>query len=225
MIPAAGRGTRLGPITDEKPKPLVEIGQRSLIEHLIDDLRVIGIDQIQVVVGYMRDMIEDRLNSYENVSFIEQEKQLGTAHAIGLSSFKEPFMVVNGDVFIHRQNLIKLKDSFEESTAGAVMGSKAVQNPEEFGVLDVDGKEVEGLVEKPEDPQTNLINTGVYAFRPRIYDYIDMTDRSERGEYEITDSLNMMRDGGHRVIHAPMEKYWIDVGRPEDLERARNISG
>ncbi|MFP4116499.1 MAG: sugar phosphate nucleotidyltransferase [Candidatus Aenigmatarchaeota archaeon] len=222
LVLAAGKGTRLRPLTDQKPKVLVEVKGKSLIEHIIDDLKEIGAKQITVVKGYMGEMLEERLDKYENIDFIQQEKQLGTAHAIGLSSFSSPFLTVNGDVFMHRRNLRNLVSAFGEDTE-AVIGSMRVENPEEFGVLEVKGREVKDIIEKPDEPPSDIINTGTYVFSPEIYKYIKRTEVSERGEYEITDSLRMMLKDGKPVSHAKFSDYWIDVGRHEDLARAKNI--
>ncbi len=221
LVLAAGKGTRLRPLTENKPKVLVEVNGKSLIEHIIDDLKKLGIEETTVIKGYMGEMLEERLEKYRNINFIEQEEQLGTAHAIGLSSFDSPFLTVNGDVFMHRQNLKNVISAFEENVE-AVIGSMKVENPEEFGVLEVDGKYVKGIVEKPDSPPSDIINTGTYVFSPVIYDYIEKTGLSERGEYEITDSLEMMLEDQKDVRHANFDKYWVDVGRHEDLRRARN---
>ncbi|MFP4115980.1 MAG: sugar phosphate nucleotidyltransferase [Candidatus Aenigmatarchaeota archaeon] len=225
LIPAAGKGTRLRPLTNQKPKALVEVKGEALIRHLVEELRSLGVEEISVIKGYLGDKLEANLKDFEDLDFLEQEEQLGTAHAVGTSSFKDPFLVVNGDVYIHPENLERVIRSFEENRPEAVIGSKEVESPEEFGVLEVENGVVKGIEEKPDNPPSNLINTGVYLFKPLIYDYIERTGMSERGEYEITDSIQLMIQDGHAVTHTPFKKYWVDVGRREDLERARNVDG
>ncbi len=223
LILAAGKGTRLRPLTDNRPKVLVEVNGKPLIEHVIDGIRSLGIEEITVIKGYMGSMLEERLSKYEGLTFLEQKEQLGTAHAIGMSSFDSPFLTMSGDVLTHTENIEKVVSRFEKGGWKAVIGSFEVENPEEFGVLEVEGDRVRDIAEKPDNPPSNLINTGTYVFPPEIYDYIDRTGLSERGEYEITDSIEMMLEDGLSVAHAKFDNYWIDVGRHEDLERARNL--
>lgn len=222
LIPAAGRGTRLRPLTDETPKPLVNVQGKGLIEYIIEDLRDLGISEISVIKGYMGHKLERELNDREYLSFIQQEEQLGTAHAVGLSSFDRSFMVINGDIFVHRENLERIVRTFNRKRK-PVIGSKRVENPEEFGVLDVQKERVEGITEKPDNPPTNIINTGIYIFTPEIYEYIERTEMSPRGEYEITDSIQTMMDDDKEFVHTNLPEYWIDVGRQEDLKAARDI--
>lgn len=223
LILAAGEGTRLRPITENKPKVLVEVKGKPLIEHIIEDLKSLGIDEITVIKGYMGQILQEKLSKYEGLTFLEQEEQLGTAHAVGISSFDSPFLTINGDVFMDRNNIKKVISAFEKDSPGAVIGSLEVENPEEFGVLEVEGDLVKDIVEKPDNPPSKLINTGTYVFSPDIYSYIERTELSERGEYEITDSLQMMLDDGRAVKHRRFNNYWIDVGRHEDLKEARGL--
>lgn len=224
LILAAGKGTRLRPLTNNKPKVMVEVGEKTLIEHLIEDVKSLGIKEISIIEGYMSEKLESRLESYNGLKFLEQEEQLGTAHAVDVSDFKEPFLALNGDVYIHKENIKRILDEFGGGSHEALIGTKEVNNPEEFGVLEVENGRVKDIIEKPENPPSNLINTGVYVFTPLIYEYIGRTELSERGEYEITDSIKLMLKDGHPVGHTIFKKYWIDVGRPEDLERARKLS-
>lgn len=224
LILAAGKGTRLRPLTNNKPKVMVGVGEKTLIEHLIEDVKSLGIKEISIIEGYMSEKLESRLESYDGLKFLEQEEQLGTAHAVDISDFQEPFLVLNGDVYIHKDNVKRVLDGFRGGRYEALIGTKEVDNPEEFGVLEVENDLVRDILEKPEKPPSNLINTGVYVFTPLIYKYIRRTELSERGEYEITDSIKLMLKGGHSVGHVPFEKYWIDVGRHEDLKKARKLS-
>ena len=223
LILAAGKGTRLRPLTNNKPKVLVEVKGKPLIEYIIEDMKSIGINEIVVIKGYMGDMLEEHLKKYDGLEFIRQDEQLGTAHAIGKSSFDSPFLAVNGDVFMHKENMERVISTFQESNAETVIGTLEVENPEDFGVLEVENGLVKDIIEKPDSPPSNLINTGTYVFSPEIYSYIEKTGLSERGEYEITESLEMMLKDGKEVRQSTFDKYWIDVGKHEDLERARDL--
>jgi len=151
------------------------------------------------------------------VTYTKQGEQLGTAHAIGQAAdhVDERFLALNGDVLL-TENLVT---GLAETPANA-MAVKRVENPSSFGVVNVGDGRVTGIVEKPADPPTNLANLGVYAFEPEIFDYIEATELSERGEYEITDSLGALVADGERVDAVEYDGRWLDVGRPWDLLEA-----
>lgn len=223
VIPAAGKGTRLRPITEDTPKCMVQIGNKSIIKHLIQDLKQLNIEEITVVVGYLKEKVTRHLEDCDEIKFVEQEELLGTAKAVGLTSFKDPFLVVNGDVYLHQKNIEKMLNAYRSNGFDAVIGSKRVENPKEYGVLEVKNERVKNIIEKPDNPPTNLINTGIYIFKPEIYKYIQETKISLREEYEITDSIQALIDNGGKVSHQPLDNYWIDIGRKEDLDRARRL--
>ncbi|AHG04078.1 glucose-1-phosphate thymidylyltransferase [Halobacterium sp. DL1] len=219
VVVAAGEGTRMRPLTAKRPKPLLPVAGRPIVEHAMDACADL-VDGYVLVVGYRGDQVRDRIgDEYAGhpVTYTKQGEQLGTAHAIGQAAdhVDERFLALNGDVLL-TENLVT---GLAETPANA-MAVKRVENPSSFGVVNVGDGRVTGIVEKPADPPTNLANLGVYAFEPEIFDYIEATELSERGEYEITDSLGALVADGERVDAVEYDGRWLDVGRPWDLLEA-----
>jgi bifunctional UDP-N-acetylglucosamine pyrophosphorylase/glucosamine-1-phosphate N-acetyltransferase len=152
---------------------------------------------------------------------VRQEEQLGTANAIGCAKgFVEGhFIVLNGDMLVSTEHIAHLVSRTED----AIISVKKVENPSQFGVIETDGDKVTRIIEKPKNPPTNLANAGIYLFHEAIFDYIAKTGKSSRGEYEITDSLQMMIDDGLNVGYELLETEWIDIGRPWDILDANKV--
>jgi bifunctional UDP-N-acetylglucosamine pyrophosphorylase/glucosamine-1-phosphate N-acetyltransferase len=215
LILAAGRGTRMRHLTDDRPKPLVEIGDRTFLDHVIESLGRAGINEIGIVVGYRKEKIKDHLNGMSNISFIEQGEQLGTGHAVNVAkrwSAGEDFIVLMGDNLYSPKDIERL---LRRDGLCYVAGHEH-QTPEKFGVLMIDGEFLKGIIEKPSNPPSNLINTGLYKFTSEIFNALDKIDKSERGEYEITDAINLLcRE--RKVKFVKIMDYWLNLGCPEDV--------
>ena len=219
VIVAAGEGTRMRPLTAARPKPLLPVAGRPLVEHVMDACADL-VDGYVLVVGYRGEQVRERIGvefAGHPVTYTEQSEQLGTAHAIGRAAdhVDERFLALNGDVLLTEE----LATALAETPANG-MAVKHVENPSSYGVVDVEGGRVTGIVEKPADPPSNLANLGVYAFEPDVFDYIEETELSERGEYEITDSLGAMVADDERVDAVEYDGPWLDVGRPWELLEA-----
>lgn len=217
VVLAAGRGTRLRPLTDRRPKPVLPVGDRSLVEHVFDAAFDV-VDEFVVVVGYRGDVIRDDVGeSYRGqpVHYVEQTNPQGTAHAVAQAEpvVDDRFIVLNGDVLVDASLPRSLADA-----GGTAIAATEVPDPRAYGVISTaaDGS-LAGIVEKPADPPTSLANVGCYAFEPDIFDYIDRTPKSERGEYEITTTLDRLLADGHAISVARYDGTWLDVGRPWDL--------
>lgn len=216
VIIAAGEGTRMRPLTVGRPKPLLPIGEKSLIERLMDQC-VDHVDQFIIVVGYKPDPIRNRIGRvYQEipVTYTTQEKQLGTAHAVqqAQSHVTDPFIVLNGDVFVEKSLIERLAEA-----TPPILTTTTVENPESYGVVEAEGDAVTGLYEKPPDPPTDQINVGLYSFTPAVFDAIKQINRSSRGEYEITDAIKRLIKTNHQVRTLEYTGQWIDVGRPWEL--------
>jgi len=203
VVLAAGRGTRMRPLTDRRPKPLLPVGDRSLLERVFDTVAGV-VDEFVVVVGYRGDAIRDAIGeSYRSypVHYVEQAEALGTAHAVAQVEpvVDDNFLVLNGDVVVDASLPRSLADA-----EGTAVAATEVVDPRAYGVLSTteDGSLAE-IVEKPDDPPTNLANVGCYAFTPEVFEYIDRTPESERGEYEITTTIELLLDDGHPIDVAP----------------------
>jgi UDP-N-acetylglucosamine diphosphorylase/glucosamine-1-phosphate N-acetyltransferase len=222
VILAAGEGTRMRPLTRNRPKVMLSIGNRPLLEHVIRQVSSAGIKECILVVGYHGDTICDYFNDGSefglNIHYIIQEERLGTAHAIGTvrSLIDGRFLVLNGDVMITSAQ-IKALLSHDEPV---VMAAQQVNNPSQYGVLEINGDYVVRIHEKPENPPTNLANAGIYLFDPGVFASIDRTSISSRNEYDITSTIFDMIDSNVRVGYHIITEKWLDIGRPWDMLEA-----
>lgn len=222
-ILAAGRGTRLRPITTTMPKCMLPLVGRPILEHIINELREAGIAEITIVVGYKKDSIinyfKDGSRLGVKIKYAEQKDTLGTAHAIGLLKFKEDFLVVNGDTPLSSRDIKALISSYkkEKSTlqpAAAAIGVVRVENPANYGVVLARSGFAKKIVEKPKEFISNKANSGVYVFSPEIFNAIKETKKSQRGEYEITTSIQLLIDKGKKVKVSEIKELWSDIGNP-----------
>lgn len=219
VILAAGQGTRMGPLTQNRPKVMLPVANKPLLSHVILQARDAGINEFVLVVGYRAEAVKEyfRDGSPMNVSieYVHQKRQLGTADAVRAAQglVDDRFLVLNGDIIVsplHIKNLIKQRSEI-------VMTARHVKNPSEFGVLEVRGNRVLRVLEKPQKPPTDLANAGIYVLSPLIFDAIERTKQSARKEYEITDSLQLLIDEGADVGYMTLSENWLDIGRPWDL--------
>lgn len=214
VILAAGRGTRMGPLTNTLPKPMLPVAGRPLVEHTVDAAIDAGATRIVLVVGYESAIVEDHFEGETfdvPLSFVQQAEQRGTGDAVrsAVSQLDSgPFVVLNGDALYDHESLSQLYET------GPAVGSYRVPNPEAYGVLQTDGDNVTGVIEKPADPPSDLINTGAYVFPAAAREWLDVGE-SERGEIELTDVLQRACD--HAAVTPVPFQRWLDVGRPWEL--------
>lgn len=224
VIIAAGKGTRMGPLTENKPKAMLPIANKPLLEHMILELKVAGIKDLYIVVGYCKEKIkeyfEDGFKFGINIEYIEQKNQNGTANAIMTTRnyIDERFLVINGDILIYSKDIERLCNT----RGDAILATKKVESPEEYGILSVKGEKVEQIVEKPKEISSDLVNAGIYIFDHSIFDAIDNTGLSKRGEYEITDSIQFMIDSGKELRYILLER-WNDIGFPWNMLDANEM--
>ncbi|MBX0323321.1 NTP transferase domain-containing protein [Halomicroarcula sp. F13] len=216
IVLAAGEGTRMRPLTENTPKPMLPVADRPLVAHTADTAIEAGADELIFVVGYEADAVREYFgDSYRGhpVSFAVQEEQLGTAHAVDAASeyIDGPFAVLNGDNLYDEASLTDLFD------AAPSIAAYRVPDPSNYGVLSTDGDRVTGIVEKPADPPTELANAGAYVFPAEARDWLDVP-LSDRGEHEITDVLARVIE--ERTVTAVEVDRWLDVGRPWELLEA-----
>ncbi|AHF98669.1 UTP--glucose-1-phosphate uridylyltransferase [Halostagnicola larsenii XH-48] len=227
VVLAAGKGTRLRPLTEDKPKVLVEVNDKPLIEDVFDNLLEIGVDEFVVVVGYMKEKIIKRYgDEYQGVpiTYAHQREQLGLAHAILQAEphIEDDFVLMLGDN-IFRGNLGDVINRQREDRADAAFLVEEVpwEEASRYGVLDTNeyGEVVE-VMEKPDDPPSNLVMTGFYTFTPAIFHACHLVQPSDRGEYELPDAIDLLIQSGRTIDALRMDGWRIDVGYPEDRERA-----
>jgi bifunctional UDP-N-acetylglucosamine pyrophosphorylase/glucosamine-1-phosphate N-acetyltransferase len=221
LILAAGEGTRMRPLTANVPKPLLPVAGKPFLQHIIEILEDLKIRDIDLLIGWkdlkIKEYFGDGKKFNVKINYLQQEKRLGTAHAVGMAkeTISEPFICLNGDVVITAEIISKVLADFKKNKNVTLTGAE-VDNPSEYGILETkDGKLVK-IHEKPTHPPTNIANAGIYLFTPEIFKHIEKTELSSRGEYEITDSINMLSLDTD-VSCVITKEDWIDVGRPWDL--------
>jgi len=222
VVLVAGKGTRMEPLTSDCPKVMLQVANKPILEHIVNSAIDAGIEGFVFITGYLEQQIREYFGDGSkwgvSIDYVMQKEQLGTANAIGYAKghVKEVFLVLNGDMLIGKEDLKTLISRPEE----ALICVKEVENPSDFGVLEVENNKVVRIIEKPVNPPTNLANAGIYLFRNSIFDFIDRTHSSVRNELEITDSIQMLIDSGVIVGYSPLEGKWIDIGYPWDLLKA-----
>ncbi|MEF8915654.1 bifunctional sugar-1-phosphate nucleotidylyltransferase/acetyltransferase [Natronomonas sp.] len=217
VVLAAGEGTRLRPLTHNRPKTMLPAADRPILEHVLDVLVEAGIERLCLVVGYQRERVQEHFgHAYRDVpiSYVHQEKQLGSGHALQQADgdIEGPVLVLNGDRVIDRKIVDDTLDTFDGRPTVAVLEHPT---PSEYGAVEVDGDRLVELVEKPESEEYRLINAGVYAFDTDVFDAIERTPRRE-GELQLPDVIGTLMDDGE-VRAATTDGLWIDATYPWDL--------
>lgn len=214
------------PLTNDRPKALVEVAGRPLLTHCLGALRSLGVDAVVVVIGHHGDMIRARVgDTFEGVpiTYVEQEDQLGLAHAL-LQADPEidgPFLSMNSDA-VYDADLSRLIDRFEATGASAAFLADRVseERAREVGVCELnDDGSLAGLVEKPDHPPSRLVQTGLFAFDPVIFHACHVVPPSDRGEYELTAAIDLLVHAGHRVEPVEFDGWHVNVNTPDDVER------
>lgn len=210
---AAGEGRRMRPLTLERPKPLVLVAGRPILEHIIDGLPR-EIDEIILVVGYMADMVKEYFgNAYEgrSIRYVHQWMPAGTAHALSMA---RPFLTQGRFLLMNADDLHGTR-ALEEAVAYPLSILVARhEDPSRFGVIDLtSGNTLASIIEKPEHPATNLISTGAMVLDKRIFDFEAV--RHESGEYYMTSPLNLFAH--EHPITVVEQELWIPVGCPDDI--------
>ncbi|MEM3615373.1 MAG: sugar phosphate nucleotidyltransferase, partial [Candidatus Methanomethylicia archaeon] len=232
VILAAGKGTRLDPLTKYRPKHLLPIAGKPLIENIISALKSIGIKDVYIIVGYrdqeIRNLIGDGGKYNLRVTYVTQREQLGTAHAIKMVKEylkNEEFLVIYGDVTVEDKILLQAIEKHRESGATTTIVSIEVEDPWNYGVMELgEGDILKNIIEKPErgrEPSRH-INAGIYVMRgEEVFEAVEETPLSKRGEYEITDTFKILLRKGEKVaVCVTKGRWWRDIGRPWDLLEA-----
>jgi len=230
VVLAAGEGTRLRPLTEDKPKGMVEVAGKPILTHCFEQLAELGADELLVVVGYMKEtIIEHYGDDFEGIpiTYAHQREQSGLAHALLTVEeyIDEAFMLMLGDN-IFQANLQDVINRQHEDRADAAFLVEEVpwEEASRYGVCDTNkyGEIVE-VVEKPEDPPSNLVMTGFYTFTPAIFHACHLVQPSNRGEYEISDAVDLLLQSGRTIDAIRMDGWRIDVGYPEDRDKAEQF--
>lgn len=227
LILAAGEGTRLRPLTTNIPKPLLTVAGKPYLAHLVQALRDAGITEQCILVGWKSNRVKESFGDGRHMgvelTYLEQKERLGTANAIGVAegSMDGDFVCVNGDVVMSPEAVAEMVEEFRMDRT-PFMGAVEVPDPHRFGVVQHDHGKLVRIVEKPANPPSRLINGGFFGLTSEVFEHIHRTERSPRGEYEFTDTLNMMA-GAMDVMVRRIKGDWMDVGYPWELLRANEF--
>ena len=205
---AAGEGKRMHPLTFTRPKVMLPIANKPILEWNLLNAIDAGLKEFIFVVSYKSEMVRNFFGNGEKwnvyIEYVNQGKALGTAHAIGMvEKFVDNFIVLCGDTIFGKQdmeNIVKKELS---------MGLVEVENAQEYGLVETKEKKVVNIYEKMEEPFSNIINAGIYHFDKDIFQYIKKTKKSSGGEYEITDSINMIVQ--ENDMYGILMEDWKDV--------------
>lgn len=227
FILAAGDGTRMRPLTANMPKSLLPVAGKPLIQHMLETLKACKVKDVTILVNPGRRYIDQEFGDGSDLGlelkYVVQRQPLGTANAVGTARLviDEPFLCINGDVIVNKPTISGILANFKKNGSTLVTGV-AVDNPSEFGILDRKNGKLVRVVEKSKNPPGNLANAGIYMFNPDVFGWIDKTEKSVRGEFEITDTLTKMASQENIQCHE-FEGEWVDVGRPWDLLKANKL--
>jgi UDP-N-acetylglucosamine diphosphorylase / glucose-1-phosphate thymidylyltransferase / UDP-N-acetylgalactosamine diphosphorylase / glucosamine-1-phosphate N-acetyltransferase / galactosamine-1-phosphate N-acetyltransferase len=227
VLLAAGAGERLQPLTATRPKHLLKVGGKPILQFCLEAVKHAGIDEAIVVTHYLGEAIRSYFGDGKmlglKITYVEQPRILGTGNAAGIAEpyLDGDFTLIYGDLLFGQDAVKEVLSKFESGKTVAVMGVVPVDHPENYGIIEqaADGK-VKRIVEKPAAGKapSNLANAGVYAFSKDVFDKIRQTKASVRGEWELTDAITMLCEEGKCVLAAELSKDdWFDVGRPWDL--------
>jgi glucose-1-phosphate thymidylyltransferase len=218
LVLAAGKGSRLYPVTHIIAKPLLPLANKPTLAYAFERLKEIDVHEIGLVVGdneqSMREILKDGSDFGVSLTYIRQPEPKGLAHAVSFAKDfigDSNFVLYLGDA-IYGSGFVDFKNKFLESGCSNLNLVKEVQDPSRFGVANVDGDRIVKLVEKPKAPESNLAMAGLYFFGPEIWNVMPKLQPSSRGEFEITDAIQLLIDEGNLVLAGRYEHEWFDTG-------------
>ncbi|MEM3577946.1 MAG: sugar phosphate nucleotidyltransferase [Candidatus Bathyarchaeia archaeon] len=230
VVLAAGEGVRLQPITLTRPKHMIKVGGKPLLEHCLNAVKASGINEVLIVTHYMGNVIREYFGDGKNfglkIEYAEQKAVLGTGNAVSVAEpyVEEDFLLVYGDLLFSKKAISKVLNAYEKERVSAVMAVVPVESPENYGMVELDDEgKVKKLIEKPKrgEVSTDLANAGIYVFSTEIFEKVRETSASVRGEWEITDAISLLLKEKKNVLGAKIQKEeWMDIGRPWDLLEA-----
>lgn len=213
-ILAAGEGNRMHPLTYTRPKVMLPIAGKPILEWNLLNARAAGLKEFIFIVSYKSEMVREYFDDGKQwnvkIKYVNQGKPMGTAHAIGtVKPFVDDFIVLSGDT------IFGVNDIKQMQQKGIKIGLVKMDNPIDYGVVELKGKRLMKIYEKMEHPLSKIINAGIYHFNKKIFDVIQKTEKSLRGEFEITDSINIL--ASKESVEGVYIKEWRDVVYPWHL--------
>jgi len=230
VILAAGEGIRLLPITATRPKHLIKVGGKPILEHCLEALKKAGITEALIVTHYLGKAIREYLGDGGEfglkLDYVEQPSILGTGNAAGMAEayVDGKFALIYGDLLFSEDALKHLIQTFETESPDAAMAVVPVDKPENYGIVELENaQKIKRIVEKPAsgETQSNLANAGLYIFSAEIFKTIQSIKSSVRGEIELTDAISLMIKDKKTVYATEIPRNdWFDIGQPWDLLEA-----
>ena len=218
VIMAGGYGTRLGPLTKKVPKPMLMVGNRPIIEIIIERLRESGIKQVNISTNYLAEKIKDHFkDGYDfgvDIEYVDENRPLGTAGALGLMEKPDQtILVINGDILsrIDFRSMLEFHRKYDADLTVGV-GQYDIEVP--YGVLECEGPLVHHRSEKPK--YSFLVNAGIYILEPTVHKFIPSDEY-----YDMTDLIDRLINEGLKVVSFPVVEYWLDIGQYEDYQKAQ----
>jgi NDP-sugar pyrophosphorylase family protein len=218
VIMAGGEGARLKPLTDNRPKPLLEVGGKPIIQTVIENFSGFGFRSFFVSVNYKSEMIEnfcgDGCKWGVEINYLREKKKMGTAGALSLLPAKpeKPLIIINADVLTN-VNIHQLLDFHDEHKAAATMCVQDYHFEVPYGVIRINQHRIKGLDEKP--IQRFFVNAGIYVLNPTVLDIIPTQE-----SYDMTELFKQLIDRNFETVAFPIREYWMDIGRMEDYKKA-----
>lgn len=221
FIMAGGFGTRLRPLTDTCPKPMLKVGDKPMLETLILSFKKLGFVNFYVSTHYMPEQIHSHFGNGSsldvNITYVHEDIPLGTGGALGLlpstMNRELPLILINGDV-LTKVDFEKLLEFHAQNNTEATMCVREYDYQIPYGVVEANGNEISGMVEKP--THRYFVNAGIYVLSPEIYNRV-----SSNVKVDMPDILQRHIDDGKRVLMFPIHEYWLDIGRIDDFNRAQ----
>ena len=230
IILHGGHGTRLRPLTHTGPKQLLKIANKPMSQYVLEDLRDAGITDIAIIIG---DIYPEKVKEFYgngkkfnvNLTYVYQNSPKGIAHGISLCRDfigSDKFVVYLGDNIL-RTGLSSFVDAFQNSSSDAQILLAEVENPSQFGVVDIKDNKILKIIEKPKNPPSNFAVIGVYFLTSKIFKIISELKPSWRGELEITEALQLLMEKGFKIEHDYVTGWWKDTGTPKDILHANQL--
>jgi dTDP-glucose pyrophosphorylase len=218
VVMAGGLGQRLRPLTETVPKPLLPVGERPLLEILVDQLRDSGIRQINITTHYLGESIREHIGDGQrfgvDVEYVDEKEPLGTAGALSLIASDEPLLVVNGDI-LTRVDFRAMRRFHQKHEADMTVGVRQQNFDVPFGVVHTQGTQVDSFEEKP--AVLYLVNAGIYLLESHVRELVPANCPSD-----MPNLISAVMESGGRVSAFPIHEYWMDIGRMDDYAKAQS---
>ncbi|UQX05486.1 glucose-1-phosphate thymidylyltransferase [Streptomyces sp. RerS4] len=224
LVLSGGSGTRLRPFSYSMPKQLIPIANKPVLQHVLENIKDLGITEVGIIVGdrgpQIQSVLGDGADLGVRITYIPQDLPRGLAQCVSLA---RPFLGDDDFVMYLGDNMLpegveRIAEQFRAERPAAQVVVHKVSDPRAFGVAELDENgRVERLVEKPQHPRSDLALIGVYFFTPAIHEAVDAIEPSPRGELEITDAIQWLVSHGAEVKASEYDGYWKDTGRVEDV--------